>query len=85
MKFKPIALGLTAGIIWGVAVMLGTWWIVIKGSAGATMGTLVNFYFGYSVTWLGGLVGLVWGFIDGFICGTVFGWLYNTLTCEKKE
>ncbi len=85
MKFKPIALGLTAGIIWGAAVMFATWWIVIRGSAGETIGALSNFYLGYSVTWLGGLVGLVWGFIDGFICGAIFACLYNLFAGEKQE
>ncbi len=84
MKLKPLAFALTGGIIWGVAVMLGTWWLLIIGSSGSTIGTLANFYFGYSFSILGGLIGLVWGFVDGFVVGLVFAWLYNLFVGDEK-
>jgi hypothetical protein len=28
---------------------------------------------------VGSLIGLVWGFVDGLVCGFVFSWLYNKL------
>jgi hypothetical protein len=38
---------------------------------------LDHFYYGYSVTPLGSLIGLVWGFVCGAICGAILAWLYN--------
>ncbi len=83
MKLKPSALALSAGIFWGLCVLIGTWWILIFGTGGQTFRLLGNFYFGYSVTFLGSLIGLVWGFVDGLICGFIFAWLYNLFVKEK--
>ena len=83
MKLKPLALALTSGILWGVAVMFATWWILIIGSGGKTIGALANFYPGYSVSLVGGLIGLLWGFVDGIICGYIFAQLYNLFIKEK--
>ena len=71
MKLRPLALALTSGIFWGAAVMIGTWWLLVAGSSGEFVTTLSKFYFGYSFCFVGGFVGLVWGFIDGCICGFV--------------
>jgi hypothetical protein len=76
MKLNPLALALTAGIICGVAVMLATWWVLLLGSGG-TMILIKNFYFGYSISFIGGIIGLIWGFVDGFIIGFIFATLYN--------
>jgi hypothetical protein len=40
---------------------------------------LVDIYgkLGFSVSWLGVLLGAIYGFIDGFIFFGVFAWLYN--------
>ncbi len=77
MKLSKRALGLSLGLVWGLTVLLATWWLLIRGSQGTTISKLGGFYPGYSFTWLGGIVGLFWGFIDGFICGVVIAWLYN--------
>lgn len=83
MKLRPTALALTCGIVWGVAVMIATWWLLIIGSGGETISTLKNFYFGYSFSFVGGLVGLVYGFVDGLICGYIFSLIYNAFVKEK--
>lgn len=85
MKLNLRAFGLTCGILWGLAVFLSTYWLLITGSPGSTMALLHKFYFGYSVSWLGGIIGLIWGFVDGIICGYIFGWLYNKLTENKSS
>ena len=38
---------------------------------------LDHFYYGYSLTPLGSLIGLAWGFVCGAICGAILAWLYN--------
>jgi len=66
-----------------VSVMLVTWWLLIVGSGGKLMSVLSNFYPGYSFSFIGGLIGLPWGFVDGFICGYIFAVLYNAFVREK--
>jgi hypothetical protein len=85
MKLNIKAFGLTCGILWGLAVLLSTYWIIISCSPGNTLALLNKFYFGYSVSWLGGIIGLIWGFVDGFIGGALFAWLYNKLAANKED
>lgn len=77
MKLNVKALGLSAGIIWGVGIFLLTVWFLIMGYEGKTLVKLANVYLGYSVTIGGAFVGLIWGFVDGFISGALIAWLYN--------
>jgi hypothetical protein len=71
------ALGLSLGLVWGLTILLATWWLLIMDSSGMTISGLKKIYFGYSFSWVGGLIGLLWGFIDGFISGVVIARLYN--------
>ncbi len=77
MKLNVKALALAAGIVWGLAVLLLTYWFLLRGYDGEMLSRLSNVYLGYSVTWYGGLVGLAYGFVDGLIGGAVLACLYN--------
>ncbi|MFC1477212.1 hypothetical protein ACFL6L_01985 [candidate division KSB1 bacterium] len=87
MKLNVKAFAFTCGIIWGMIVFLTTLWFVIRGFEGHPV-IFDILYPGYSVSGLGSLLGLVYGFFDGGIIGLLFAWLYNTLafrTNEKSE
>ena len=77
MELRKRSLGFALGLTWGLAVMLGTWWLLLMGSRGGTISLLGAFYYGYTFTFVGGIIGLIWGFIDGFICGFLIAWFYN--------
>lgn len=85
MTLSKKALGLALGLVWGLSVLLATWWLALIRSAGETVGKLHKFYLGYSVSWGGGVVGFVWGFIDGFIAGFLIAWIYNVASSYFKE
>jgi hypothetical protein len=80
MRLRPLALALAGGILWAASVFAATLWIVITGGTGQTMALLGKFYLGYAVTVPGAFVGLVWGFVDGFLAGLILAWLYNVFT-----
>ena len=77
MELRKRNLGLALGLLWGLAVMLGTWWLLLMGSGGETISKLHAFYFGYNFSFVGGIIGFIWGFVDGFICGVLIAWFYN--------
>ena len=77
MKLNVKALSLTAGILWGIAILLLTIWFICFGYDGNTLSLIGKVYLGYSVTWGGAFIGLIWGFVQGFIGGAIFAWLYN--------
>ena len=83
MKFNIKSFGLTCGIIWGLTILLSTFWMLITQASGKTFGKLSKFYLGYSVSWGGAFIGMLWGFVDGLIIGAIFAWLYNKLSAEK--
>jgi hypothetical protein len=77
MRIGKRALGLSVGLVWGSAVLLITWWLLIIESPGRTISKLSLVYYGYSFSWGGALIGFLWGLLDGFIAGVLIAWLYN--------
>lgn len=84
MKLNVKALALTSGIMWGIGVFILTWWIII--SSGVTNETTMigRVYLGYRISPLGSVIGLVWAFADGLICGAIFAWLYNLIAARTS-
>ncbi len=79
MKLSVKALALATGILWGASVCLATLWLLLMGYRGGLISHLDHFYLGYTYSVVGAFVGLVWGFVDGAVCGAIFAWLYNKL------
>lgn len=77
MKINIKALALSMGIVWGCAIFLLTVWFLIMGYNGHLLAKLESVYLGYSVSWIGAFVGLIYGFIDGLIGGALLGFFYN--------
>jgi hypothetical protein len=77
MTLNIKAFALAFGVWWGGGIFLLTWWLIATGQTGATATLMEQWYFGYSVTPLGSVVGLAWGFVCGAICGAILAWLYN--------
>lgn len=85
MLLNKRSLGLSLGVVLGLFVLLGTWWLVIIGSAGATISKLHKFFAGYSLSWMGGLLGAFWAFVYGFIAGYLIAWLYNLMSPQSTK
>jgi hypothetical protein len=43
------------------------------------MGLLDQFFYGYSVTFVGSLIGAAYVFVLGYLCGLLIGWIYNAV------
>jgi hypothetical protein len=77
MELRKRALGISLGLVWGLTILLGTWWLLIRGAPGEITSKLGMFYIGYSFSWGGALIGFLWGFVDGFIGGVLIAWFYE--------
>ena len=77
MMLNPKNLGLAGGFMWGIGILICTWVSLGTGWAAEFLGTWGSLYPGYSITFVGGLIGLVYGFVDGFIGAFIIAWLYN--------
>ena len=84
MTLNVKAFAVTCGSIWGVGLLLLTWWLfLIEGPTGEP--TLIErVYPGYTVSPAGSIVGFIWGYIDGVISGAIFAWLYNLLSAKFR-
>jgi len=76
MKLHVLAMGLALGAILGLALFLGTLYSLWLGG-GTVIGALAHVFFGYQRSYPGALIGLIEGFVLGFIGGAVLAWLYN--------
>lgn len=87
MKFNLKALVLTAGILWALAVFLvGVLNLIWSGYGVAFLKLIASVYPGYHASSSIGdlIVGTLYAFVDGAICGLVFGWLYNLFVGKRR-
>ena len=78
--FAPLhraALGVACGVVGGGLLAVATLVPVVRGNDFLSFGLLGQFFWGYSVSWRGVLVGLVWGFGEGFVMGYGFALVRN--------
>ncbi len=79
MKLNATALGVAGGIIWGVSMLILTWICMANGYAAMWLEVMASVYPGYNISFGGSIIGLLYGFADGFIGLFILGWLYNRL------
>ena len=78
MKFNTKAFAVASGLIYGFVLLISVLWLVARGySNQQTLLSMV--YPGLTISPLGSLLGLVYGFFDGVIIGALFAWLHNHL------
>ena len=78
-RIKANALALVCAVIGGVGLFAMTMWLVIKDGpqAGQHLQLLSNYFVGYSVTWPGAFLGLLYGAMTGGVVGWAIGRIYN--------
>jgi hypothetical protein len=79
MKLNVKAFSITCGLIWGFAVLLYTWWIILFEGVSHDITWLGRIYRGYNISFSGSLIGFIWALVDGLILGVIFALLYNFL------
>lgn len=76
-KLNPKKFGLALGILSGACMLLVAWVSAATGFWTNIIALVGDVYWGYAATPLGGIFGLIYGFIDGLIAGYIFAALYN--------
>jgi membrane protease YdiL (CAAX protease family) len=84
MAFAPIhklALGIASGLVFGLLMVALTLLAVVldggDGERSLYLGLLNNYFYGYSVSPAGALIGLFWGFVVGFVAGFFAAFVRN--------
>ena len=93
VRLNATSLGLILGLLIGLAIFLATNWLVIKGGpvtrsgkeiVGPHLQLLSQFFIGYKVSFLGSIIGFLYGFAIGTLGGALIGWIYNRIVDLKK-
>lgn len=76
------ALAVAAGVVGGFLLFTATAWLLLRGAPpgmhiGPHLGLLANYLPGYSVTWPGSALGLIYGGVGGAAVGALFGTVWN--------
>ena len=86
-RIKADALALVCALVGGMGLFAMTVWLVIKDGpqAGQHLQLLSNYFVGYSVTWPGAFVGLLYGAITGGVFGWTIGRIYNGVVNVRQK
>lgn len=78
-KLNVKALALAGGVLWSVCILFLGWaaWLADWGTV--LVRTMASLYIGFAPSFVGGIIGAVWAFVDGIIGGAALAWLYNRL------
>ena len=85
MKLNPKALAIALGSVWGFNWFILTWWMILFEGITHEVTLLGRWYRGFTVSPVGSLVALVYGFADGFLIGLMVAWIYNKIAPRFKS
>lgn len=78
-KLCPMHMGIAFGLVWGLGLFALALLDSSRGYGASFVGTMGSAYIGYGPGAFGGLLGLLYGFADGF-CGVYLTcWIYNKM------
>ena len=77
-RVDPLGLAIAIGSVLGLLIFFATTWLVITGGSASVYLQLLNqYFFGYTVTVKGALIGMAYGFFWGFLLGWLIAYLRN--------
>ena len=78
---KALALGI--GLTWGIYMVLIGWAAACFNWGTNFVNAMSSVYIGFTPDFVGGIIGGVWGFVDGAIAGLLIAYFYNIFAKKK--
>ena len=80
-RLNERAWGIAVGMLLGTGLFIATNVLVLKGGhyVGLHLSLLSRYFPGYSVTFVGSMIGFIYCFVLGYIVGRIIGTVYNRL------
>ena len=87
LRLNANVIGVVLGLLLGLIIFAATNILLIKGGevVGPHLGLLGQFFIGYSVSFVGSLIGFAYGMLCGYIAGFLIGWIYNQVAVLKER
>ncbi len=84
-RLNARAWGIAFGLLCGLGLFVATNVLVIRGgqNVGQHLRLLAAFFPGYTVTFVGSLIGFVYAFVVGYGLGRLVGMVYNKLVLPR--
>ena len=81
-RLRASVMAVVTGLLGGLGLFVATAWLVVRGApegqeVGNTLGLLNNYLPGYTVTWGGAVLGLIYGLLIGGAVGWLLAFVYN--------
>lgn len=84
MKLNIKKTSLLSGIIYALGFLVVTLWIVHRDGATGRRNIISRIYRGFNFSVPGSIIGTVWAFFDGLICGAAYAWLNNRIINKRS-
>lgn len=88
-KLHVLNFGLALGVTWAIGIFLLGLMALLFNWGTELVNDIGSMYIGYKATFLGSIIGAIWGFVDAFIFGVLIAFFYNLFNrcCpgEKKS
>jgi len=86
-RLRAGVMAMVFGLTGGLGLFLATVWLLVRGgpSVGKHLNLLGHYFPGYSVTWAGSLLGLVYGAMAGAVVGGGVAWIYNRVASRRDR
>lgn len=87
LRLNARAWGIAIGLLLGGGLFVATNVLVLKGgpNVGPHLGLLSVYLPGYSVTFVGSLIGFIYLFVIGYAIGRVIGMVYNRMVGDRAS
>jgi hypothetical protein len=79
LRLNATIMGIITGLLVALGIFVATNFLILKGgpNVGLHLNLLGQFFPGYTVTFMGSLIGAAYGFVTGFVIGYVVCAIYN--------
>ena len=88
MKLDAVRFGMAGGKLCALIVFIMTIVAIYSPNYAPNWTALIleiYGFMGYSISWLGAVLGLIYGFVDGFVFFGLLGAFYNRCRCCKRR
>lgn len=73
-----------SGIICALGFLSISMWAVYRDGSTGRRNIISKIYRGFNFSIPGSLIGSLWAFVDGLLCGAAYAWLHNRIANKRS-
>lgn len=85
-RLHVLGFGVACGVVWALSLFITAILSHLNGYGSGFISGLSSVYMGYAPTFMGAVMGAIWGFFDMLIAGIVLAVVYNIfIKCKPTD